>query len=74
MSILSSSELHLYNQKYSKTVIMWNSIAFIPVMEKLHFHKPLYWSVTWFFRNHSNVDLVLKKHFLLSMLKTVFAA
>ncbi len=38
-------------------------------MEKLHFHESLYLSVTWFFRNHSNVDLVLNKHFLLPILK-----
>jgi len=28
-------------------------------------------SVTWSIRNHSNADLLLKKHFLLSMLKTL---
>ncbi len=38
-------------------------------MEKLHFHELLYLSVTWFFRNHSNVDLVLNKHLLLPILK-----
>jgi len=43
------------------------NVIFIPVMQLI----TSVFSVTLSIRNHSNADLLLKKHFLLSMLKTL---
>lgn len=70
--------------KYSKLVILSNTTAIlkplilihfvmqcIHMMGKLNFQQPLHFNVTRSFRPHSNVDVLLKKHFWQwSMMKT----
>ncbi len=59
-----------YNLKYQFSILIYLKILYISVTQSWIFSIiNSVFSVTWSFRNHSN--MLLKKHFLLLILKTI---